>query len=121
MADPSVVNTALVLERTFGPVDGFPSVWAAAGDHIIATPSNPLHHIRLRWISVYPDPSNATPCLVTIKWSGVTGNIYLIPFPAGPSAFQHRSIREGIAGEDLLINLSAPVTIYVAGLDVEEF
>jgi hypothetical protein len=119
---PSYVSNVQdqTINKRFGAVSSQPSVFSTAGDHVVYAPAAGKS-ARLKWVSIYSDPSNTAPCIVTLKWSGATGNIYNPPFPAGISAFQHAGVREGAVDETIIINLSASQTIYVAGIDAEDF
>lgn len=118
----SYASERTTLAKALGPVTGEPSVLNTAGDNTIYTPQTGKA-IRLKWISLYSDPDNTAKCVALVKWSGASGNLYQPIFPPGPGmgAFQHKSVREGAPDETLIVNLSATQTIYVAGLDVEEF
>jgi hypothetical protein len=115
-----VVPVQRTLQSRFGVVTGQPSVLNTSGDHVVYTPASGQRG-RLKWISLYSDPDNTQKCVVTVKWEGASGPIYMPPFPAGYGAFMHSSVREGLIDERLIVNLSADQTIYVAGLDQEDF
>jgi hypothetical protein len=113
-----VVPIQRTLQSRFGVVTGTPQTLSTSGDHDIYTPATG-NRVRLKWLWLSSPEANTASVLATVKWSGATGNIYLVDLGA-PGAFAHGSVREGATDEKVVVNLDGAQTVRV-NVDVEEF
>lgn len=120
----------VALDATLSPVrnrfspslaTGYPAVNPVntTGDTVVYTPAAGKA-IRLKWLYLATLDSNAANVVAKVRFSSqaVGASFYTVPL-GKPGGFAHGTVRESVANDTLIVNLSAAQPVYLS-FDIEE-